>query len=53
MSHCCFGELFLIPHPHPQPLPIGNELDGAILICAMCIDYRYDVGCLTTFDGTC
>jgi hypothetical protein len=33
MFHGCFGELFLIPHP--QPFAIGNEFDGAILICAI------------------
>jgi len=40
LFHNCFGELFLIAHPRPQPFPIGNELDGTIVIYVMCIEYR-------------
>jgi hypothetical protein len=31
----------------------GNEFDGAILTCSTCINYRQDIGRLTTLDSTC
>ena len=33
-------QLFTLGKSYPQPLPIGNELDGAVPVCAINKDCR-------------
>jgi hypothetical protein len=36
-------QIFLLPNSHPQLFPIGNELDGAILICLINVIFAHPV----------